>query len=88
MLVVQTETIVFFLGNEIKFSSAVLIFDSTSMVTLLLGLLSPRPSPKKKRVRILRNGLKTTASNIQALRCFCTHVPQNYDGQLVLFYGV
>jgi len=34
-LVVQTETIVFFLLNKIKCSSAVLIFDSRSMVTLL-----------------------------------------------------
>jgi len=34
---VQTETIVFLLGNEIKFSSAVLIFGFISMVAL------PRP---------------------------------------------
>jgi len=36
-LVVQTETIVFFLFNKIKFSSTVLIFGSRSMVTLLIG---------------------------------------------------
>jgi len=35
-LVVQTETIIFFLGNKIKFSSAVLIFYSRSMVALLV----------------------------------------------------
>jgi len=35
-LVVQTETTVFFLGNKITFSSAVLIFDSRSMVALLV----------------------------------------------------
>jgi len=34
---VQTETIVFFLGNMIKFSSAVLIFGSRSMVALCIG---------------------------------------------------
>jgi len=32
----QTETIVFFLGNNIKFSSAVLIFGSRSMVALFI----------------------------------------------------
>jgi len=37
-LVVQTETIVFLLGNEIKFSSAVLIFGSTSMLALIILL--------------------------------------------------
>jgi len=31
---VQTETIAFFLGNKIKFSSAVLTFGSRSMVAL------------------------------------------------------
>jgi len=34
---VQTETIVFFLGNKIKFSSAVLIFGSRSMVALSIA---------------------------------------------------
>jgi len=38
MLVVQTATIVLFLGNEIKFSSAVLIFGSRSMVALYIGI--------------------------------------------------
>ena len=38
-LVVQTETIVFFLLNKIKCSSAVLIFDSRSMVALYIGYL-------------------------------------------------
>jgi len=33
-LVVQTETIVFFLGSKIKFSSTVLIFGPRSMVAL------------------------------------------------------
>jgi len=33
-LVIQTETIVFFLGNKIKFSSPVLIFGSRSMAAL------------------------------------------------------
>jgi len=33
---VQTKTIVFFLGNKIKFSSAVLIFYCRSMVALLV----------------------------------------------------
>jgi len=39
-LVVQTEAIVFFLGNQIKFYSAVLIFGSRSMVALPIG---PQP---------------------------------------------
>jgi len=34
---VQTETIVFFLGNKIKFSSAVLIFGSRSTVALIMN---------------------------------------------------
>jgi len=36
MLVMQTETIVLFSGNEIKFCSGVLIFGSRSMVALLI----------------------------------------------------
>jgi len=36
---VQKEIIVFFSGNKIKFSSAVLIFDSRSMVALYIGYL-------------------------------------------------
>jgi len=35
----QTETIVFLLGNKIKFPLAVLIFGSRSMVALAVGLL-------------------------------------------------
>jgi len=35
---VQTKTIVFLSGNEIKFSSAVLIFGSTSMLALIILL--------------------------------------------------
>ena len=35
--VVQKETIVFFLGNKIRFSSAVLIFGSRSMVALSIA---------------------------------------------------
>jgi len=38
MLVVQTERIVYFLGNKTKFSLAVLIFGSRSMVALLVGI--------------------------------------------------
>jgi len=38
-LVVQTETIVFFLDNNMNFSSAVLIFGSRSMVALSIGEL-------------------------------------------------
>ena len=36
MLVMQTETIVFFSGNKIKFFLAVLIFGSKSMVALAI----------------------------------------------------
>jgi len=36
-LVVQTETIVFFSGNEIKFCLDVLIFGSRSMAALFIG---------------------------------------------------
>jgi len=36
MLVVKTGTIVFFSGNKIKFSSAVLIFGSRSIVALII----------------------------------------------------
>jgi len=36
----QTETIVFFLGNKIKFSSTVLIFGSRSMVALGMTVMS------------------------------------------------
>jgi len=36
-LVMQTEAIVFFLGNKIKIYSAVLIFVSRSMVALIIG---------------------------------------------------
>jgi len=38
-LVVQTETIAFFLGNIMKFSSAILVFGSRSMVALVIGKL-------------------------------------------------
>jgi len=37
MLVVQKETIVFFLGNKVKFFSAVLIFGSRSVVPKVGG---------------------------------------------------
>jgi len=47
---VQTETIVFLLGNKIKFSSAVLIFGSRSMVALLV-LLSPHQEGIKQSRR-------------------------------------
>jgi len=38
-LVVQTETIVFFSGNKIKFCSVVLIFGSRPMVGLVIGYI-------------------------------------------------
>jgi len=46
---VQTETIVFFLGNEIKFCSAVHIFGSRSMIALTITEHMAEISQRKEK---------------------------------------
>jgi len=65
-LVVQTETIVFFLFNKIKFSSTVLIFGSRSMVTLLIGYSE------------LTENLSSLLCSIVAV-CQCLRIPELFS---------
>jgi len=64
MLIVHIETIVFFLGNKFKFSSAVLIFGSRSMVALII---THHQEYKNSRIQQWKSKLKMQFEGIRAV---------------------